>query len=122
MIKGKIAKVIDQYNAVMNKGVEDGVEKDMRFIIYTEGETIEDPDSGEELGNVEHVKAFVKPKHVMEKMTVLETDETVQKSTGFATLALQGTRTEKKELAKDVDGTPAEEDVKKGDLVREDIS
>lgn len=122
MIEGTVAKVLDRYNAVMNKGEEDGVEKDMSFIIYVEGETIEDPDTGENLGQVEHVKARVKPKHIMENMTILETDETVKKSTGLGVLTMSTTEVSKKELAKDVEDSPAKEDVKKGDLVREDIS
>lgn len=75
-IKGKVVKILDEYSVVVDVGSVNGVEEDMEFVIYEEGEPIEDPDTGEEIGNIEFPKARVKPYHIMENMTVMESSET----------------------------------------------
>lgn len=72
IIEGKVAKIIDLYTIVINKGSEHGVEEDMRFVIYEIGEEINDPDSGESLGKLEYIKAKVKVTHVIDKFSIAE--------------------------------------------------
>ncbi|MCF2166069.1 hypothetical protein KV541_01490 [Halobacterium salinarum] len=107
---------------VVNVGEEDGVVAEMEFIVYEVGEVIEDPDTGEALGNVEHVKARVVPKHIQEKMTVMTSGETETKSKGLYGLTeSSGTKTVKKSIAR-TDEKSFDDDVKVDDLVREDVS
>ncbi|MCK4357360.1 MAG: hypothetical protein KAW92_01205 [Candidatus Cloacimonetes bacterium] len=75
-IEGKVAKIIDVYTIIINKGSEHGVEEDMRFVIYEPGEDVKDPDTKKSLGNFEYVKAKVKVTYVREKFATAETYET----------------------------------------------
>lgn len=45
----KIAKIIDEYELVLNKGSNDGIEDDMESEVYRQTEPIKDPDTGEVL-------------------------------------------------------------------------
>jgi len=74
-IKGQIAKVVDPYTVVINRGYEHGVEGGMCFIIYTIGDEIIDPENGMSLGEFEYVKAKVKTTYVTERYSVAETYE-----------------------------------------------
>lgn len=60
-LRGKVALVISDREAAINLGEEDGVEVGDRFaILASELVPVHDPDSGEELGQVEYAKAVVK--------------------------------------------------------------
>lgn len=74
--QGKVVKIVDKYSVVVDIGSVDGVSEDMDFVIYETGEEIEDPETGESLGELEHPKARVKPHHIQANMTVMETAET----------------------------------------------
>lgn len=76
LIKGKVAAIKGDYALVINKGLEDGVEEDMRFIVYEEGEVINDPETQMPLGNLEYVKAKVRVKYPSERLSLAETYET----------------------------------------------
>ena len=75
-IEGKVAKIIDVYTVVINRGLAHGVEEDMRFVIYEPGEEIKDPEGGDLLGKFEYVKAKVEVVDVQEKFSTAETYET----------------------------------------------
>ena len=75
-IEGKVAKIIDVYTVVINRGSEHGVEEDMRFVIYEPGDEIKDPDTDKSLGKFEHVKAKVEVTNVSEKFSTAKTYET----------------------------------------------
>jgi hypothetical protein len=122
MIEGKVAKVISEYEVVVNQGYSDGIEEDMEFVVYTVGDSIVDPDTGEDLGNFEHVKAKIEPEHIQEHMTIMETAETkVKKSNvGVVSSLYQSERVPKKIAERPDDAV--ESAVKVGDLVRENIS
>ena len=121
MIEGKVAKLSTDTDVVANIGEDDGVESDMEFIIYEVGDVIEDPDTGEALGNVEHVKARVVPKHIQKKITVMTSAETETKSTGLSLATGDNKKKVKKSIAKP-DEKGFDDEVKVGDLVRENIS
>lgn len=69
---GKVAHIIDSFTIVMNKGDIDGVSVGDTFRIVSLGNTITDPDSGEELGQLEIIKGNAKAIHVQEKFATLE--------------------------------------------------
>ncbi|MCJ7444853.1 MAG: hypothetical protein MUO26_10040 [Methanotrichaceae archaeon] len=74
-IRGKVAVILNEYAVAINKGYLDGVEEDMRFIIYESGEEIWDPGTMESLGILEKIKAKVKVTSVNEKYSWAETYE-----------------------------------------------
>lgn len=111
VLKGRIVKKLDEYKVVVNIGYIDGLKKDMRFIIYEEGEEITDPETGESLGRLEIVKAKIKPLHVQERITIMESAN--YKKALFPTLFSD------KPIYTQL---PLPDSVKEGDLVREDIS
>ncbi len=69
-IEGKVAKVVDEYNIIVNVGSADGVTPNMQFAIFTTGDEVVDPDSNESLGEWELVKGYVMATHVQERITV----------------------------------------------------
>ncbi len=71
----KVAKVIDPYKLVINKGSNDGIEKGKRFLVYSiSSEEIKDPTTGESLGNLEIVKGTGVVTHVQERIATIESD------------------------------------------------
>lgn len=76
---GKVVKVAenayDDDEVVINKGENDGISPNDRFLIYAIGEELFDPDTGENLGKLEIVKGIAKPKHIQEKTTTLVSAE-----------------------------------------------
>ena len=123
-IEGKVAKIIDVYTVVINRGLEHGVEEDMRFVIYEPGEEIKDPDTGDLLGKFEYVKAKVEVVNVQEKFSTAETYET-QTTTMPAIQALRG-QTTRNELRLDKEMKAGLQNglrtpVKIGDLVRQTL-
>jgi len=74
----KVAKVAsvseDNQTVVINQGSADGVAIGQRFLIYSIGQEIKDPDSGESLGNLEVVKGTGKVTHVQQRMATISSD------------------------------------------------
>lgn len=68
----KVAKVVDNYRLVINKGAVDHVDVGDVFLIYEQGENITDPENDEDLGAVEIMKGRGKVTHVQERMALLE--------------------------------------------------
>lgn len=121
MIEGKVAKIIDDTDIVVNVGEEDGVERDMEFIVYEIGDVIEDPDTGEALGNVEHVKARVEPKHIQEEITVMTSAETTTKKSGLYGMKFSKSKTVQRPIASSAE-EEYDDEVKVDDLIRQDVS
>lgn len=76
----KVAKVINQHNLVINKGLSDNIRIGQRFLVYTIGESIFDPETKEDLGQLEIVKGTGVAIHVQDKITIIESD---RKSSSF---------------------------------------
>ncbi len=70
----KIAKVIDRYTLVLNKGEKDGIKVGQRFLIYSIGDEIIDPDTKESLGNLEIVKGTGRVTNLQDKMATIGSD------------------------------------------------
>lgn len=73
VITGKVIKVIDENKIVINKGLDDGITMENKFLVYRLGPEMTDPDTGESLGNLELVCGEGKPEHIQKKMTTLIT-------------------------------------------------
>ncbi|MHC4196864.1 MAG: hypothetical protein ACYSRP_02990 [Planctomycetota bacterium] len=70
-IEGKIARILDEYNVVINVGQKQGVHVGMPFVIFaaTEDE-VKDPATGEALGKLETVKGYVSAVHVQDGLSI----------------------------------------------------
>ena len=78
--KYKIAKIIDEYQVVVNAGSNDIIHDDDCLEVYQPGQEVTDPDTGESLGTLDFVKAKLRVVNVFPKMCVCENRETEQKS------------------------------------------
>ena len=75
LITGKVIKIIDEYNIVINKGTADGITSNARFLVYRLGEELFDPDTNESLGVLEIVCGEGKPEHIQDHMATLHTSK-----------------------------------------------
>lgn len=73
-IRGKVARILNSRELVLNVGSAKGVTTGMYFdILDTKGEDILDPDSGELLGSIERPKVRVQVTSVEERLSVAST-------------------------------------------------
>lgn len=72
--KTRVAKIIDEYTIVINKGSEVGMEIGQRFLIYSVGEEIIDPETNENLGKLEIVKGTGKVTHLQKRIATIGSD------------------------------------------------
>ena len=94
-IEGKISQILDVYNVVINKGINDGVTERMSFVIFSisSSDEIKDPDTQESLGKLELVKGYVTAVHIQERVTICVAEkrtETKDDYTGTGTQTLSG--------------------------------
>ncbi|MDD2755692.1 MAG: hypothetical protein PHS80_09215 [Methanothrix sp.] len=124
LLEGKVAKIKNQYQIVINKGTEHGVENGMHFVIYEIGEELTDPDTGNSLGPIEYAKAKVRVTYAKEKYAIAETYET-ENSRLLGLTLLTGERKKLPLSDDDRSRLPGRDDssltVKEGDLVRQII-
>jgi hypothetical protein len=69
LIRGEVAEIIDQYTVIINVGMDQGVKKGMRFVVYSETQRIFDR-SGNDLGLLEIPKCEVEITDVQEKLSI----------------------------------------------------
>jgi hypothetical protein len=121
MLKGKIIKILDDRRVIVNLGFKDGVKKDMKFIIYDEGEEIIDPESKTSLGKREIVKHRIKSIHIQENFSIMVSDVWI--STILDRLFDADHKTQKKLLLEEDVKRPEdiERAIKVGDLVRQEV-
>jgi hypothetical protein len=74
-LKPKVAKIIDEYNVVLNKGIDDGIKKGMEFVIYQQTEEIIDPETGKLLECLYVHKGEGKIIQVQNKISTLKSTE-----------------------------------------------
>lgn len=72
---GKVVSLLDEYKVVLNKGSEQGVQDGDKFLIVGIGDVIVDPDTGEELEQLEIVRGQVTATHIQPKISTLESCE-----------------------------------------------
>lgn len=71
-----IAKVIDNYKLVMNRGENNGIREGQRMMVYhISSEEIKDPHTGESLGFLELVRGTGRVIFVQDKISIIETDQ-----------------------------------------------
>lgn len=70
----KVATVIDDQTLVLNVGENKGVKLGQRFLVYSLGDEIKDPDSEASLGRLEIVKGTGKATHVQQKMCTIKSE------------------------------------------------
>jgi hypothetical protein len=106
----KVAKVIDPYKLVINRGKIHGIRESQRMLVYyIDDEDIKDPDTGKSLGFLELVKGTGRIIFVEEEYSILESDRVHGKYKpipSFPVKAITQTLTEKymKELAEAFEG------------------
>lgn len=69
---GKVVRVIDKFQVVIDKGHDQGVVIGSKFLIVGIGEPIVDPDTGNELEKLEIVRGKASATHVQNKIATLE--------------------------------------------------
>lgn len=74
VLQANVAKIIDDYKVVINRGSNHGVNEGDRYLVYEISEEIIDPISGEPLGRLELAKGTGKVIHVQEKISIIESD------------------------------------------------
>lgn len=93
-IGGKVAKILNGRELIINRGSEAGVEPEMKFKVLEERVEITDPDTGNNLGTLEREKIRIRITEVQPKFAIGRTYETYQTSAGifdssvFSTLTL----------------------------------
>jgi hypothetical protein len=68
---GRVIRIFDDENLVVNLGADDGIERGMKMTIYAPPIEITDPESGEELGDYHHLKAKVRAEKVSAKFCIV---------------------------------------------------
>lgn len=72
---GKVAHIADKYSVVINAGTERDVKVGMKFLVVGLGDLIRDPDTGEELEQLEIVRGRAEVVHVQAKLSTLKSIE-----------------------------------------------
>lgn len=126
-ISGQVAAIIDETTLVLNIGYREGVKVDMVFTVFSEGQEITDPQTGDALGKWEIVKADVVVTHVQERMATARSP-VVEEAARPGTLSAQmvqdsfgsvvGRRHRLEVRGSDVSGRPKSQPVAVGDRVR----
>lgn len=75
-IEGKVAKVLNSRELVINRGTDDGVQQGMKFEIIDDFYEILDPDSNDSLGTFKRVKIRVKAAEIYPRFSITRTYET----------------------------------------------
>lgn len=70
VIEGKVAKILDESNLIINVGGSQGIQPGMRLIVFAPGDEVTDPDTGESLGTWEAVKGEIVANHVQERISI----------------------------------------------------
>lgn len=72
----KIVKIINEYRVVINAGSNDLIHDGQYLEIFVPGTPIIDPDTGDDLGTLDYIKAKLRVVNVFPRMSVCENRET----------------------------------------------
>jgi hypothetical protein len=90
-IRGKVAKILNARELLINRGSEDGVHEGMRFaVLDPQAENVKDPETGEVLGSIFRPKVTVQISQVEPHLSLAETYRKTTVNTGGSS-ALGGT-------------------------------
>lgn len=70
----RVIEVVDRFKIVINRG-ESSVRKGQRFLIYSQGKELFDPETNESLGHLEIVRGTGVVSHVQERMCTITSDQ-----------------------------------------------
>jgi hypothetical protein len=70
----KVAKIIDDFTIVINKGKKDGLTAGQRFQVYAIGDEIIDPDTNSSLGKLEIIKGTGRIVHLQDAIATIGSD------------------------------------------------
>ena len=79
MIYTKVARVVSPTELILAAGADDGVQEGMEFVVYSLSDMVYDPETQEDLGRIEIVKARLIAAHGQEKITIARTKSKVVK-------------------------------------------
>lgn len=123
----KIIKIIDNYQVVVNAGHDDVARGDI-LEVYVEGSPVLDPDTNEELGTLDYIKALLEVDVVYPKMCICKNSE-IERIPAFNFAALEKFQTIEKIKplpvdAAEISGGFVKSDIKirTGDKVRKSLS
>ncbi|MEQ6854456.1 hypothetical protein AAHH17_08275 [Lysinibacillus capsici] len=68
----KIIKIINEFELVVNAGKNAGITREQTLEVFVPGEEVKDPFTGEILGNLDFIKAYLTVKDVYDKMCICE--------------------------------------------------
>lgn len=116
----KVAKIIDEYTIVINGGSESGICVGDLFEIYSPGVSVNDPDTGESLGNIDFIKAKIVAKDVFPKMSICTSQAAISSIVSSLSAAMLGRPAELNVAAEDISGgyDDSDAEIRVGDLVR----
>jgi hypothetical protein len=126
---GKVLKIFDETSLLIDLGRENGVERGDRFVVIEKGGGIADPESGDSLGELEHVKIELIAADVQERMSILMTDMEEQPSGGIPLStrmvrdSVKGERGSGRRIRMvvapgEMEGRPTSSPLRRGDTVR----
>ncbi|HUT75766.1 MAG TPA: hypothetical protein VM221_13140 [Armatimonadota bacterium] len=131
-LTGRIARIVSPTQVVLNIGRQQGVTRGMAFIIYEEGDMINDPITNNDIERLEIVKGRVVAEEVQESLTFALTVVRTYTRTQAPPFAALSLLTSPREVSvRRRDQLPVDDDaveplasertkVRKGDLVREE--
>lgn len=86
VVEGKVAKVLNKRELVINRGSQDGVKDGMRFEVIEESEEFIDPETMESLGAITRPKIRVMVTDVQPRFSIARTYETYRVSEGSSAI------------------------------------
>ena len=118
----KIVKIINEYQVVINAGSDELIREGQHLEVFVLVTPIVDPDTGDELGTLDYVKAKRRVINVFPRMSVCENRETetrnrlVALSAMFETTEILPLNIDSKEISGGYEGI--DKKIHVGDLVR----
>lgn len=70
----KVVEIIDASRVAINRGSKDGIQNGQRFLVYSLGKELFDPETEESLGKLEIVRGVGVAAHVQERLTTIESE------------------------------------------------
>ena len=86
-IEGKVAKILNTRELIINKGSEDGVAERMKFVILDPGFDVLDPDTDDNLGKFTRSKITVEIVQTEPRFSIGRTFETYEQANPAAALS-----------------------------------
>lgn len=127
MKDGVVTRILDEYSILINVGRKDGVRKGKELEVFEPGETILDPESGDELGTLDFIKSTLEVVQVYDNFSTCQSITYEEVSVGLAASfisPLERTKTKRTIRSLDIDENDIqpqkvkERHIKVGDPVR----